>query len=181
MRKGAENGLTNKGRPELAVLARQGFRFKKELGQNFLFSPFLLGKIAQEAGADPGATIVEIGAGAGSLTAALAARGAKVVALELDRALLPFLKDRFRDSGHVTIVQADVLKTDLDVLAGGPYRICANLPYSISTAFVQAAFLKWKEHEGGAMVLQKEVADKVTARPGQNRYGLLSLADAWYG
>ena len=183
--------MTNKENTALTALARQGFRFKKELGQNFIFNAFVLEQMADAAGIEPGDTVIEAGAGAGSLTAVLAERGAKVMAIELDKALIPYLRDRFRDEPCVEIIQGDVMKLDLDALAatgsGAPggaaaaYKICANLPYNISSAFVTMVFRRLRGAEGGAVMLQKEVAGKVTAQPGQDDYGLLALAAAWYG
>ena len=172
--------MKDKANPALAALARQGFRFKKELGQNFLFNAFVLEQIADAAEVTPGDTVIEVGAGAGSLTAVLAAKGAKVIAVELDRALTPYLSSRFHDCAGVELIQGDALKLDMDSFAD-TYKICANLPYHISTAFVTMAFRQLKGLEGGAILLQKEVADKLTAAPGEDAYGLLSLSAAWYG
>lgn len=167
--------------PALAALNRQGFRFKRELGQNFLFNAFVLEQVAEAAEAGPGDTVIEAGAGAGSLTAVLAERGANVKAVELDRTLIPFLQNRFGGESRVEIIHGDVMKMDLDSLVSAPYKICANLPFNISTAFVTMVFRRLRRAEGGAIMLQKEVAEKITARPGQENYGLLALAAAWYG
>lgn len=172
--------MPEKDDPALAELARRGFRLKKELGQSFLFNKLILEQITEAAGIKRGDTVIEAGAGAGSLTAVLAQRQAKVIAVELDRDLIPFLKERFSKETGVEIIRGDILKLDLDALAPS-YKICANLPYHISTAFVTMAFRRLKGLEGGAFLLQKEVADKITAQPGQDNYGLLALAAAWYG
>lgn len=173
---------SNKDNPILTALARQGFHFKKELGQNFLFNPFILEQIAGCADIGEGDVVIEAGAGAGSLTSSLAARGAKVIAVELDRALIPFLEERFQNEPRVEIIRGDVMKLDLDALAAHrPYRICANLPYHISTAFISMVFRQLKNLEAGAVMLQKEVAEKVTALPGGEAYGPLALAAAWFG
>jgi len=173
-----EKGAKN---PALAVLARQGFRFKKELGQHFLFNTFVLEQIADSAGITSGDAVVEAGAGAGSLTAVLAERGAKVYAVELDRSLIPYLESRFQGEPLVSVIRGDVMKLDHDALAGPSYKICANLPYHISTAFVTMAFRRMKGLTSGAVLLQKETADRVTALPGEERYGPLALAAAWFG
>ena len=174
--------MANPSDPVLTALVRQGFRFKKELGQNFLFHPFILEQIAECAGIRSGDVVIEAGAGAGSLTAALAATGASVIAVELDRALIPVLRQRFAQNPGVTILQGDILKMDLDSLAeGGTYKLCANLPYHISTAFLSGIFRHTEGLAAGAVLLQKEVANKVTALPGSNNYGLLALAAAWFG
>ena len=170
----------------MSALTRRGFRFKKELGQNFLFNHFALTMIADSAGIAPGDVVVEAGAGAGSLTAVLAEKKAKVVAVELDRVLIPFLRERFGDNPDVRVVHGDIMKMDIDALAinefpAASYKICSNLPYNISTAFVTRVFRELKNAEAGAILLQKEVADKITAHPGQEGYGMLSLAASWYG
>ncbi|MEL7623710.1 MAG: 16S rRNA (adenine(1518)-N(6)/adenine(1519)-N(6))-dimethyltransferase RsmA [Clostridiales bacterium] len=175
----------SKDHPALAALRRQGFRFKKELGQNFLFNSFILEEIADGAGVTTGDLVIEVGAGAGTLTAELAARGARVKSIELDRSLVPYLRQRFKEEPAVEIIQGDAMKLDLEALAlqeGRPtYKIAANLPYHISTPFVTMAFRQLKGLEGGAIMLQKEVADKILASPGDEGYGLLALAAAWYG
>jgi len=177
----------------LSQLARRKFRFKKELGQNFLFNDFALRQIVDSAGIKPGDFVVEVGAGAGSLTRAIADKRAKVVAVELDRTLIPFLNELFRDEPDVRVARGDIMKMDIDTLIASvfdidkdadqpvPYKICANLPYNISTAFVTRAFRELRRMEAGAVLVQKEVADKITARPGQESYGPLSLAASWYG
>ncbi len=175
----------SKDHPALAALKRQGFRFKKELGQNFLFNSFILEEIAEGAGVKAGDLVIEIGAGAGTLTAELAAKGVKVKSIELDRSLISYLRQRFKEEPAVEIIQGDAMKLDLEALAlqegYAAYKIAANLPYHISTAFVTMAFRQLKGLESGAIMLQKEVADKILAAPGQEGYGLLSLAAAWYG
>jgi 16S rRNA (adenine1518-N6/adenine1519-N6)-dimethyltransferase len=177
----------------LAELTSRGFRFKKNLGQNFLFNTFVLEQIVDAAGISPGDAVVEAGAGAGSLTAVLVDRGAKVIAVELDRSLTPYLNERFQDEPGVEIIQGDIMKLDTDALISeradgeavlpgeAPYKICANLPYNITTAFMTKAFRQTKGLQAGAVLVQKEVADKVTALPGGDSYGLLALAAAWYG
>jgi len=174
--------MANVNDPILTALARQGFRFKKEMGQNFLFNAFVLEQIADSAGIEPGDIVIEAGAGAGTLTSALTARGARVFAVELDRALIPFLRSRFKDDSQVEVVQGDVLKLDLDAIAENKsYKLCANLPYNISTSFITMAFRQLIGLEAGAVTLQKETAEKVIAQPGQENYGMLALAAAWFG
>lgn len=177
--------MSKKENPALAALFRQGFRFKKELGQNFLFNPFVLEAVAEGAGIEAGDLVIEVGAGAGSLTAALVAQGARVKAIELDRSLIPYLRRRFQDEAAVEIIQGDVMKLNLDELAARAgaetYKLAANLPYHLSSAFVDLAFRQLKGLAAGAIMLQKEVAEKITAAPGQDGYGRLALAAAWYG
>ena len=183
--------------PVLASLYQQGFRFQTNMGQHFLFNSFLLQQIVHRAGIEAGDVVIEAGAGAGSLSEVLANMGTQLIAIELDRALIPFLQNRFRDNPAVDIVHGDVMKLDLDRLAEEKegkgdnsgnsgecsrwYKLCANLPYNISTPFITLCFRQWKGLASGAVLLQKEVADKVTAKPGEDGYGMLSLAANWYG
>ena len=177
-------------------LDRQGFRYKKEMGQHFLNNALLLEQIARYADIQAGDVVIEAGAGAGSLTSVLAASGAKVLAVELDKTLIPFLHLNFMDHTNVEIIQGDVMKMDLDALAAGvsgteresyasgngpSYKICANLPYNISSAFITMAFRKLRGLTSGVLLLQKEVADKLTALPGEEAYGLLAIHAAWFG
>ena len=186
MNRSDKEAIHRKTDPTLAALKRRGFRYKKELGQHFLLNRFALEQIADSAGIAAGDVVVEAGAGAGSLTEVLAATGAVVVAVELDRSLIPFLRERFRDEPRVRIIHGDIMKLDPDALAAeagasAPYKICANLPYHISSPFVNRAFRELKGLDAGAILLQKEVADKLTALPGEENYGIPALTALWFG
>jgi 16S rRNA (adenine1518-N6/adenine1519-N6)-dimethyltransferase len=170
----------------MAGLRRSGFRFKKKWGQNFLLDPCFLDRIADQARIRPGETVVEIGAGTGALTRVLARRGARVLAIEIDPALLPTLRGQTRDLERVRVVPGDVLKTDLDRLAEGadpsaPYKIVANLPYSISTPVLTRVMTRARRWDTAVLTLQDEVARKLTAAPGTDAYGVLSLTAAIFG
>ena len=124
------------------LLARHGFHFSKSMGQNFLIDPEVPRRIAEASGADAGCGVLEIGPGIGPLTAELAQRAGKVVAVELDRALLPVLAETMAPYPNVEIVPGDVLKLDLNVLAAERFSgltplVCANLPYNVTSPILE--------------------------------------------
>lgn len=174
-----------KDNPVQSMLKNRGFKYKKQLGQNFIFNSFILNQIADEGGVEEGDLIIEAGAGAGTLTEVMASRGARVIAVEFDRALTPILKEQFKDEEAVELIQGDVMSLELDRLAeeagAKEYKIVANLPYQISTPFLTRMFRQLKGLTGGAVMVQKEVAMKVTAEPGEEGYGMLALAAAAFG
>ncbi len=154
-------------------------RAKKALGQNFLTDRTVLARIAQLVDRGPEAHILEVGPGQGALTRLLAEQGARVVAVELDRQLVPILEKEFGGAPNVEVVQADILRTDLpSLLLGrfhGAWQVAANLPYNISS---QVLFL-FLDHRSLfsrlVLMLQKEVGDRLVALPGTKEYGILSV------
>lgn len=146
-------------------------RAKRRLGQHFLADPGILGRIADALGAGSADTVLEIGPGPGGLTAVLAERAGRVVAIEKDPDLVPDLRVRFP---RVTIVEADALDADWHVLAGGPFLVAGNIPYNITSPLVDKALTP---PPPGRIVflVQKEVAERVTAPPGRSEYGALSV------
>ncbi|HTG81964.1 MAG TPA: 16S rRNA (adenine(1518)-N(6)/adenine(1519)-N(6))-dimethyltransferase RsmA [Geobacteraceae bacterium] len=154
-------------------------RPKKALGQNFLTDRSVVDRIAHlvERGAD--SRILEVGPGRGALTRLLAEEGARVVAIEIDRQLVPLLEREFAGSGTVEIVQADILKVDLPELLlprwGGLWQVAANLPYNISTPVL----FRFLDHRALfsrlVLMLQKEVGERLVAHPGGKEYGILSV------
>jgi 16S rRNA (adenine1518-N6/adenine1519-N6)-dimethyltransferase len=144
---------------------------KRRLGQHFLTDPRLLGRIADAVGAGPEDTVLEIGPGPGGLTAALATRAGRVVAIEKDRDLVPELRARLP---NVTIAEGDALELDWGDLAGGPYLLAGNIPYNITSPLIDKAL---EPPRPGRIVflVQKEVADRVTAAAGDEPYGALSV------
>ena len=146
-------------------------RAKRRLGQHFLTDPRLLGRIADALAPGPGDTVLEIGPGPGGLTAALAARSARVVAIEKDPELVPALRHRFPDA---TIVEGDALDADWHALAGSPWLLAGNIPYNITSPLIDKA-LEPPLPARIVFLVQKEVADRVTARPGGKEYGALSV------
>lgn len=153
------------------LLGRHGFRFDKSLGQNFIVNPELCPRIAEAGVPGPEYGILEIGPGIGVLTVELAKRAKKVVAVEIDPALIPVLEETLAEYENVEILNADFLKLDLPALirekfGGMPFAVCANLPYYITTPVL----MRILEAEVGAqsitVMVQKEAADRFLARPG---------------
>jgi 16S rRNA (adenine1518-N6/adenine1519-N6)-dimethyltransferase len=146
-------------------------RAKRHLGQHFLTDPRLLGRIADALGAGPDDTVLEIGPGPGGLTAALMERAGRLVAIERDGDLVPALRERFPGA---TIVEADALEADWPALAGPRYLVAGNIPYNITSPLIDKA-LDPPRPERIVFLVQKEVADRVTARAGDPDYGALSV------
>jgi 16S rRNA (adenine1518-N6/adenine1519-N6)-dimethyltransferase len=144
---------------------------KRRLGQHFLTDPRLLGRIADALDAGPADTVLEIGPGPGGLTTALAGRAGRLVAIEKDRDLVPALRARFPD---VTIAEGDALELDWPALVGGPYLLTGNIPYNITSPLIDKA-LEPPRPTRIVFLVQKEVADRVTAGAGTDAYGALSV------
>ncbi|MEO8293391.1 MAG: 16S rRNA (adenine(1518)-N(6)/adenine(1519)-N(6))-dimethyltransferase RsmA [Actinomycetota bacterium] len=162
------------------LAARHAIRPSKALGQNFLIDPNLARAIAAEAGAAPGVRVVEVGAGFGSLTVALAEAGADVMAIEFDRRLQPALAEVVGGLRRVSIVAADAMKMDWDAQLGeGPWTMCANLPYNIATPLV----LELLERAPGigvfVVMVQREVGERLAAGAGEEAYGAVSVKVAY--
>ena len=153
---------------------------KKSLGQHFMHDPQLLDKIVDSAGIQPRETVIEVGAGTGSLTEKLAERGARVFALEVDRRLQPLLEERFDDAANVYLVFADVLKTDIGALVGErQYVVVANMPYYISSAILWHFLESTNPPRSMTLTMQYEVAERIVAA--QGGMNLLSVAAQFYG
>jgi 16S rRNA (adenine1518-N6/adenine1519-N6)-dimethyltransferase len=146
-------------------------RAKRRLGQHFLTDPRLLGRIADALGAGHGDTVLEIGPGPGGLTAALAERAGRVVAIEKDADLVPALRERFP---AITVVQGDALELDWTAVAGGRFLVAGNIPYNITSPLLDKA-LDPPRPERIVFLVQKEVADRVSAAAGGPDYGALSV------
>ena len=146
----------------------------KRFGQHFLSDPRILARIADAAGLGPADTVVEVGPGRGALTAELATRAGRVVAIEIDRALSAILRERYAGDARITIVEGDVLKQDLGALAGGPYALVGNVPYYITTPIIFHA-LRPPRPTRAVFLVQREVADRMAAAPGSKIYGALSV------
>ena len=162
-----------------SVLGRHGFRFSKSLGQNFLTDESVPRRIAELSGAGETENVVEVGPGMGCLTAELCKKAEKVVAVELDRALLPVLDETLAEFDNYTVVQGDVLALDLTALcreqfAGGNVVACANLPYYITTPAI-TALLESGMFEKITVMVQKEVAERVCASAGTAAYSAFSI------
>jgi 16S rRNA (adenine1518-N6/adenine1519-N6)-dimethyltransferase len=147
---------------------------RKSLGQHFLSDPRILSRIADALGPVDETTVVEIGAGRGALTDLLRERARSVVAVELDRALAQLLRARYAGDDRVSIVEGDVLRLSLGVLAGGEYALVGNVPYYITTPIVFHA-LEPPRPSRAVFLVQREVADRMTAAPGSAEYGALTV------
>lgn len=155
----------------------------RALGQNFVVDPNTVRRIASLARLQPGDHVLEIGPGLGSLTLALAELGAHVTAVEVDRHLVPALRSVVEDvSPPVTVVHDDALEVDLDVLlASSPsWRLAANLPYNVGTTILLRILEEAPAVRGGVVLVQREVADRLAAGPGDAAYGIPSVKTAWW-
>lgn len=155
---------------------------RKRLGQHFLTDRRALERIAEAVDPQPGETIIEIGPGRGALTDLLVARADRLVAIEVDKLLVPVLRARYAALPHVTIVEGDVLDLSLPSLAAGPWALVGNVPYYITTPIIFQA-LRSPRPSRMVFLVQREVAERVAAAPGDDAYGALSvnvqaLADA---
>jgi 16S rRNA (adenine1518-N6/adenine1519-N6)-dimethyltransferase len=162
-----------------ALLGRHGFHFSKSMGQNFLIDPEIPYNIAASSQADETCGVLEIGPGIGPLTSELAKRAGKVVSIELDRSLLPVLAETMAPYSNVEIVPGDAMKLDLNALVEEKFQgltpiVCANLPYNITTP-VLTALVEAKRFEAITVMIQKEVALRIAAKPGTGDYGAFSL------
>ncbi|HSF33920.1 MAG TPA: 16S rRNA (adenine(1518)-N(6)/adenine(1519)-N(6))-dimethyltransferase RsmA [Candidatus Tectomicrobia bacterium] len=152
---------------------------KKRFGQHFLVSPTILSGILRLAELTPDDVIVEIGAGTGTLTEALAGKAGRVMALELDRDLVHPLRQRFADRPHVEIIHADALTFDFDALPA-PIKVVANLPYSTAVPILTRVLKQRSRVHSAVVMLQREVAQRLYAKPGTKAYGSLTLLSQWY-
>lgn len=164
------------------VIARHGLQASKALGQNFILDRQLLARIAAIPGEIAGETIYEVGPGPGGLTRALLERGARVVAVERDRRFVPALGELAEEfPGKLQLVEADALKVDEEEVIGRGARVVSNLPYNVGTALL----LRWLSGDWPpwwtslTLMFQKEVAERIVAKPGSEAYGRLSILAQW--
>lgn len=169
-----------------AVLERHGFTFKKSFGQNFLTDTNILQKIVDTAEIDDQVNVIEIGPGIGALTEFLAERAAEVMAFEIDHRLVPILADTLRDFDNVTVVNEDILKVDLAQHIQNfknpdlPIKVVANLPYYITTPILMHLIESGIPFSEFVVMMQREVADRISAKPNTKAYGSLSIAVQYY-
>ncbi|EWG08750.1 16S rRNA (adenine(1518)-N(6)/adenine(1519)-N(6))-dimethyltransferase RsmA [Cytobacillus firmus] len=169
-----------------AILDKYGFSFKKSLGQNFLIDTNILRRIVDHADLTEESGAIEIGPGIGALTEQLARRSKKVLAFEIDQRLLPILKETLSPYPHVSIINEDVLKADVKTAIEREFEgfddimVVANLPYYVTTPIIMKLLEDKLPIRGIVCMLQKEVADRISARPGTKEYGSLSIAVQYY-
>ncbi len=163
------------------ILKHFGLKASHRLGQNFLIAPAVVEGILSAAEIQPGDRVLEIGPGIGTLTQALAEAGAWVTAVELDKKLPAVLAETLKGCDNVTIVSGDILKVDIEGLMGGePFKVVANIPYYITTPILLALLEKKLNISLIVTMVQKEVAERMTAPPGGKDYGALSVAVQYY-
>lgn len=167
------------------VVDKHGFKFSKSLGQNFLIDDNVIDRILDGARLSEGDKIIEVGPGIGTLTREIGRVADKVVAIEIDKTLIPILKDTLDEFENIEVINQDILKVNVEDLVkeklnGGPVKLVANLPYYITTPIV----MKFLEEDipvtDIVVMVQKEVADRMNANPGTKDYGALSVAVQYY-
>lgn len=169
----------------IAVLQKYEFRFQKKFGQNFLIDAHVLNKIMDNAQITKEDCVLEIGPGIGTMTQLLCENAREVVAVEIDKNLIPILEDTLSGYHNVTIINEDILKVDIRTIAeeknnGKPIKVVANLPYYITTPIIMGLFESHVPLKSITIMVQKEVADRMQVGPGTKDYGALSLAVQYY-
>ncbi len=178
---------TKLGNPKqtIEIIQKHGFMFQKKFGQNFLIDTRVLEKIVAAAGVTKDDCVLEIGPGIGTLTQYLAEAAGHVIAVEIDRNLIPILEETLAEHENVTVINQDILKTDIkglaDVYHGGrSLKVVANLPYYITTPIVMSLLEGEDLVDSITVMVQKEVAERMMEGPGSKEYGALSLAVQYY-
>lgn len=169
----------------IEILKKYNFSFQKKFGQNFLIDTHVLEKIIEESGITKEDCVLEIGPGIGTMTQYLAENAGKVVAVEIDNALIPILEDTLSSYDNVTVINDDILKVDIAGLCdkyngGKPIKVVANLPYYITTPIIMGLFESHVPLDSITIMVQKEVADRMQEGPGSKDYGALSLSVQYY-
>ena len=167
------------------LVKRHGFKFTKSLGQNFLIDDNIVDKIVAGAGIGPSDKIIEVGPGIGTLTREMASRAGALMAVEIDKNLIPILADTLGDFENVKIVNEDIIKADIrglidENLSGGPVKLVANLPYYITTPIIMRLLEEDINVTDIVVMVQKEVAERMNAQPGGKDFGALSVAVQFY-
>ncbi len=179
--------MANLGIPRntIEILQKYSFNFQKKYGQNFLVDTSVLDRIISAAQITRDDCVLEIGPGIGTMTQCLAEHAREVVAVEIDRNLIPILEETLSAYGNVTVINEDILKVDIKKLAserngGRPIKVVANLPYYITTLIIMGLFENHVPMESITVMVQKEVAERMQVGPGTKDYGALSLAVQYY-
>lgn len=175
------------GNPQntIEVLQKYKFNFQKKFGQNFLIDTHVLDKIIASADVNKEDCVLEIGPGIGTMTQYLAENAKKVIAVEIDKALIPILEDTLKEYDNVRVINEDILKVNIKELVeqennGKPIKVVANLPYYITTPIIMGLFESKVPIQSITVMVQKEVADRMQVGPGTKDYGALSLAVQYY-
>lgn len=175
------------GNPQntIEILKKYNFTIQKKFGQNFLIDTHVLDKIVEAANITKDDVVLEIGPGIGTMTQYLCESAKEVVAVEIDKKLIPILEDTLSQYNNVTILNKDILKVDINALIeeknnGKPIKVVANLPYYITTPIIMGLFESQARVESITVMVQKEVADRMQVGPGTKTYGALSLAVQYY-
>ncbi len=179
--------MANLGIPQntIEVLQKYNFNFQKKFGQNFLIDTSVLDRIINAAEITKDDCVLEIGPGIGTMTQYLAERAGEVVAVEIDKNLIPILEDTLSAYDNVTVINDDILKVDVNKIVaekngGRPIKVVANLPYYITTPIIMGLFENHVPLKSITIMVQKEVADRMQVGPGTKDYGALSLAVQYY-
>ena len=179
--------MANLGNPKntIEIIQKYEFMFQKKFGQNFLIDTHVLEKIISAAGITKNDCVLEIGPGIGTMTQYLAENAGHGVAVEIDRTLIPILKETLADYDNMTVINEDILRVDIKALAeeyngGKPIKVVANLPYYITTPIIMGLFESGVPIDNITVMVQKEVADRMKEGPGSKDYGALSLAVQYY-
>lgn len=169
-----------------SLMAESGITFRKEFGQNFLTNRIIPEDIADNCTDNPESLIIEIGPGIGCLTAELASRFKRVVAIEIDKGLIPILYKTLAEFDNVTVINADVMKTDIEKIVeeysdGMPVSVCANLPYYITTPILMYLLESGVKFSSITVMVQNEVASRLSAPAGSSDYGAITAVLGYYG
>ena len=169
----------------IEIIQKYGFNFQKKFGQNFLIDTHVLDKIIDESGITKDDCVLEIGPGIGTMTQYLCENAREVIAVEIDKALIPILEDTLSEYDNVTVINDDILKVDVQKIVdekngGKPIKVVANLPYYITTPIIMGLFESHLPLKSITIMVQKEVADRMQVGPGTKDYGALSLAVQYY-
>ena len=168
------------------VMERHGLRFRHEFGQNFLITPAVPQRIAEMCCEDTDSCILEIGPGIGTLTCYLAERFSKVTAVEIDRGLIPALGETLAEYDNVNVINDDIMKVDIEKLVSEEFgnrkvSVCANLPYYITTPIIMKLLESDVCFDSITVMIQSEVADRLTAEAGDSEYGAITAVLGYYG